>query len=149
MDNPTPSEPVIKALNSFLRGEISAVETYYAAIDRINDNPTLRQRLRECQRSHQMRIDALRQNIRSLGGVPSASSGAWGSFAKLLEDGAAIFGEKAAISALEEGEDHGRNDYKRDLDKLDDETRRFIQTSILPEQERTHDLISALEKSLA
>jgi hypothetical protein len=73
----------------------------------------------------------------------------WGTFAKLVEGGAAALGEKAAIAALEEGEDHGLRDYKSDVNDLDDTTKSFIQQRILPEQQRTHDGVSMLKKKLA
>ena len=137
----------IDTLNSFLRGEISAVETYRQAIDRLTDNP-LRYQLKECLDSHTMRVDSLRQRVQELGGTPSTSSGMWGTFARMIEGSAAMLGEKATIAALEEGEDHGKNDYQRDLDQLDYETRSWFTSRIQPEQERTHDQLSALKKAL-
>jgi len=137
----------IETLNSFLRGEISAVETYRQAIDRLVDNP-LRYQLKECFASHDMRVEALRTRIQELGGSPSTGSGVWGAFARLVEGSASMLGEKAAIAALEEGEDHGRNDYLRDIDKLDYESRAWFETRILPEQQRTHDQLAALKHAL-
>ena len=57
-----------------------------------------------------------------------------------------MISEKAAVAVLEEGEDHGRDDYKRELEGLDADARNLIVTSILPEQMRTHDALSALKK---
>lgn len=135
----------IDALNSFLRGEISAVETYEQAIEKIAD-PYVRQQLEECQRSHQMRVDILREEIEDLGGEASASSGAWGAFASAIEGGAKVFGEESAIAALERGEDHGLADYRRDLDKLDFDVRDLVEGDLLPEQERTHAIMSSLQQ---
>ena len=39
---------------------------------------------------------------------------------------------KAALAALEEGEDHGLRMYKDDLDKLDTSTRSFVEGELLP-----------------
>jgi hypothetical protein len=68
-------------------------------------------------------------------------------WAKTVEGAAKIFGDKAAISALEEGEDHGLNDYKRGLDDddLDGESRSLLTSRLLPEQQATHDRMSALK----
>ena len=137
----------IETLNSFLRGEISAVETYRQAIDRLTDNP-LRYQLKDSLDSHVTRVEALRQRVQELGGTPATGSGVWGAFARLVEGSAAMLGEKAAIGALEEGEDHGKNDYERDIDQLDYETRSWFETRILPEQQRTHDQLSALKKAI-
>src|SRR5690349_18504761 len=97
----------IDQLNSFLRGEISAVETYRIAIDRLDTNSASHGELAACMQSHQERVDLLRDQIRMLGGAPAEKSGPWGAFAKTVEGGAALLGDKMSISALEEGEDHG------------------------------------------
>jgi uncharacterized protein (TIGR02284 family) len=138
----------VDVLNSFLRGEISAVETYRQALEKVKAAP-VRAQLLDCMQSHTRRADVLRQQITSLGGEPSKSSGVWGTFAKAVEGGAKVLGEKAAVAALEEGEDHGRNDYRQDLEKLDPMTRQFVETRIMPEQERTHSTLSDLKRALA
>ena len=142
----TTTENTIDQLNSFLRGELSAVETYQQAVARL-DTSVNRGLLEECARSHQKRATLLAREIQRLGGEPAKSSGAWGTFAKLVEGGAQVFGESMAIAALEEGEDHGRDDYRRDLDELEPSARIFIEQQVLPEQLRTHDAMRALKKS--
>jgi len=145
---PEAREQSVDVLNSFLRGEISAVETYRQALEKV-EKPQVRTQLQDCMQSHAQRVTLVSEQIRTLGGTPSTSSGVWGAFAKAVEGGAKTFGEKAAVSALEEGEDHGRNDYRRDLDKLDVATRQVVQTHVVPEQQRTHDTMSALKKTLS
>lgn len=144
----TATEQSVNQLNSFLRGEISAVETYRQALDHLKTT-THRAELVSCQQSHEQRAAILAEHIRKLGGTPAASSGAWGSFAKLVEGGAAALGEKTAIAALEEGEDHGNRDYQADLSKLDTGTRSIIETRVLPLQRTSHATISALKKQLS
>lgn len=139
-------ESTIDHLNSFLRGEISAVETYRQAMDKVND-PRAISTLQECQSSHARRVALLRDYITRLGGSPSSDSGAWGGFAKAVQGGAAVFGEDAAIAVLEQGEDHGLADYRRDMDDLDAEARRFVEADLLPEEERTHGALSTLKHS--
>jgi uncharacterized protein (TIGR02284 family) len=136
----------IKQLNSFLRGELSAVQTYDQAIEKLrHDEPEITNELRACRESHRRRVDELTREVRRLGGVPATDAGVWGSFAKAVEGTAKLFGKKAAINALEEGEDHGRNDYQRDLGDLDPPEREFIQQKIMPEQRMTHDSLSRLQ----
>jgi hypothetical protein len=137
----------IGVYNSFLRGELSAVETFRQALAKISD-PAMRTVLEDCARSHQERVVLLNDEIRRLGATPSASSGVWGTFAKLVERSAKGFGIKTAIAALEEGEDHGLADYKRDLGKLDGEGRSFVTSKLMPLQEKTHRAISELKHSL-
>jgi bacterioferritin (cytochrome b1) len=138
------AEKVIDALNKFLRGELSAVETYEQAIERLRSS-TFAAELSECQRSHQERVELLRQQVLQLGGEPSKSSGVWGGFAKTVEGGAKVFGEKAAVAALEEGEDHGLRLYRNELDSLDLGTRDVVDRILLPEQERTHRTMSTIK----
>lgn len=148
MKNETNTSEDIDQLNSFLRGEISAVETYDQAIKKLADEPALAESLRACRASHDRRVNALRSEIRRLGGDPAEGSGVWGAFAKAVEGGAKVFGKSAAIAALEEGEDHGRDDYLGDLEKLTPAIKSFVQTQLVPEQKRTHDALSRLKSSL-
>jgi hypothetical protein len=138
----------ISQLNSFLRGELSAAETYRLALDRL-EHSEYRGTLVQCSRSHEERARMLTEAILGRGGDPDDSSGAWGSLVRLIERSAAAIGEKAAIAVLEEGEDHGRDDYLRDLDRLEPSARQLIEFAIIPEQRRTHDAIKAVKRSLS
>lgn len=135
----------VEQLNSFLRGEISAVETYQLALEKIDHISTARDELLVNLKSHQDRVMMLQDAIRALGGEPATDSGPWGTFAKVVEKGAKVLGEKATIAALEEGEDHGLKDYKADLNDLDFQARELVQQKLLPEQQHTHDRLSKLK----
>jgi hypothetical protein len=138
----------IDQLNSFLRGELSAVETYRMALDKLEPGSPARFELETNLMSHQDRITMLRDAILMLGGEPAESSGPWGVFAKAVEGSARAFGDKAAVSALEEGEDHGLADYKRDADELDPESQRLVNDRLLPLQEQSHQRMSSLKQRL-
>ncbi|MCB9623109.1 MAG: DUF2383 domain-containing protein [Sandaracinus sp.] len=127
----------IDQLDSFLRGERSAVETYDQAIEKLKDEPLVIAQLRLCRDSHARRARMLEAQIRDLGGNPSDDSGLWGTFAKLVEGGAKLFGKTAALEALQEGEKHGVNDYERDADDLSPGVRAFVEHQLLPEQRRS------------
>jgi demethoxyubiquinone hydroxylase (CLK1/Coq7/Cat5 family) len=143
----TDTDKSVQTLNGFLRGEISAVETYRQAMAKLSASPA-RAQLAECHQSHEQRAEKLRQQIRRLGGEPATDSGAWGAFSRLVEGGAKAFGEKAAIAALEEGEDHGLKLYRDDLGKLDASSRELVQQELLPAQERTHRSLSTLKHTM-
>lgn len=143
----TETDKSVDALNELLRGEISAVETYRQAIDKLGGSPT-RGQLEGCRQSHEQRIAKLREQVTRLGGQPETESGAWGAFARLFEGGAKAFGERAAVAALEEGEDHGLKLYRTDLEKLDAASRTLVETDLLPAQERTHRDMSTLKQTL-
>jgi uncharacterized protein (TIGR02284 family) len=137
----------VDQLNSFLRGELSAVETYRMALDKLDATNPMRFEIQANMQSHQERVTALREAIIQLGGTPSDSSGPWGAFAKAVEGTAKVFGDKAALAALEEGEDHGLKDYKRELDDedLDMSSKALLTSRLLPAQQATHDRMSALK----
>jgi demethoxyubiquinone hydroxylase (CLK1/Coq7/Cat5 family) len=143
----TPNADVVGKLNSFLRGEISAVETYKQALEKVED-PAIRSQLQSCEEDHEHRIELLRERITHLGGKPDQSSGAWGVWAKLVQGGGDLLGDKTALKALEEGEDHGLDGYRKDLDELDSETRIWVESAILPMAERTHGAMSALKRTV-
>jgi uncharacterized protein (TIGR02284 family) len=102
-------------LNSLLRGEMSAIETYRQAIEKFAGEPETDQ-LRAFQRDHRDAADALWHHIERHGGKPSEGSGPWGSFAKAIEGAAKLLGDTAALKALKEGEEHGLKDYQDALD---------------------------------
>ena len=138
----------IDQLNSFLRGELSAVESYKLALDHLEQSE-FRATLVQCSRSHEERARLLSEAILGRGGEPSPSSGAWGSLVRMVERSALALGEGAAIAVLEEGEDHGRDDYLRDLDTLEPSARQLVEFAILPEQRRTHDTVRAVKHTLS
>ena len=134
----TDTKSNVEKLNEFLSNELAAVETYQQCIDKTSGSVTA-PRLRELRQSHAARAEQLRERIMALGGEPVKSSGAWGSFAKTVEGGAKMFSEQAALAILEEGEDKGLADYRKDLDKLEESSRSFVASALLPEQQRSHD----------
>jgi hypothetical protein len=140
------SKDTIDTLNKFLRGELAAVETYNQALERLKTS-SFSADLAECRRSHEERVELLRQQVVRMGGTPTDGSGAWVTFAKLVEGGAKLFGEKAALAALEEGEDHGVKLYREDVQKLDATTRDLIERVLAPAQSRTHQVMSTLKHS--
>jgi len=141
------AEKTVDTLNGFLRGEISAVETYRQAIAKLGSSPTGAQ-LEDCRRSHERRVEKLRDQVARLGGEPAQDSGAWGAFARLVEGGAKVFGESATVAALEEGEDHGLKMYREELDKLDIVSRQVVEADLLPAQKQTHQFMSLLKRTL-
>ncbi len=135
----------IDRLNAMLRGERSAVETYAQCIEKLANSRFVTQ-LAELKASHAARVEKLTGRITQAGGEAATTSGAWGAFAKLIEGGATVFGEKAAVAALEEGEDHGKKDYA-DLEGLSADVRMFVQTELIPEQQRTHDALRSIKRA--
>jgi bacterioferritin (cytochrome b1) len=141
------SDEGIRQLNSFLRGEISAAETYKMAIDRAGNSPDNAANvglLREMQEEHGRAAQALRDRIRELGGEASDSSGAWGAWAKFVEGTANLFGDAASLKALKEGEEHGLKDYEEGIDDIDATSAELVQNQLIPAQQRHINLLDQL-----
>ncbi|MFL5329424.1 MAG: DUF2383 domain-containing protein [Gemmataceae bacterium] len=120
-------------LNRLLRGELSAVETYQQAARSMNGSADAVQ-LRNMLQDHIEAVRSLRDHILEHGGMPSDTSGVWGSWASLIEGTASLFGRNAALRALRAGEEHGVNEYERALDddELPFECKELIRNSLLP-----------------
>jgi len=125
-------------LNSLLRGELAATETYQQALARIDDEPGAAD-LRRIHLDHREAANTLRQHVRTYSGEPDHGSGTWGAFAKAVEGAAKLFGNTTAMRALRQGEQSGLSSYE---DALDDESlplecKNLIRTTLIP-QTRAH-----------
>ena len=95
---------------------MSAIETYRMAIEKLADSnePGVAE-LQRFQRDHRDAADVLWHHLERKGERPSEGSGAWGAFAKAVEGTAKLLGNKAALKALKEGEEHGLKEYEEAL----------------------------------
>ena len=148
---PADHDEACRQLNSFLRGEISAAETYRMAIDKASqsaDGNANMSMLREIQEEHGRAAQAVRDRIRELGGEPSDSSGAWGAWAKFTQGTANLFGDAASLKALKEGEEHGLKDYEEGVDDIDATSSELVQNQLIPAQQRHIALLDQLINSV-
>ena len=141
----THTDDEIRQLNSLLRGEISAVETYDIALKKLDDTTTAEAtQLRSIAQEHGEAAQTLREMIREAGGQPETSSGAWGAWAKTVSSVASIFGDTSALKSLKEGEEHGAKDYRDALDDLDPDCANVVSGTLLPANERHIQVIDSL-----
>jgi uncharacterized protein (TIGR02284 family) len=141
------STECVDKLNSLLQGELSAVETYRQALEKTQD-ARVKEELKACHSCHAGRVDTLVQKVKEMGGKVPENSGVWGAFAKMMEGGATIFGDKASIAVLEEGEDKGLDDYNKMLQDSSPEVK-AVAAALMPMQEGTHAKMRTLKKSFA
>jgi len=139
------TKKIIDQCNEFLRGELSAVETYDLALNKVKTGD-LATALRQLRDAHDERVGILRQKLRELAADPSESSGAWGAFAKAIQAGADLFGNGVAIAALEEGEDHGMKMYTDALSVKEPVLLDLVNSKLLPAQRKSHDLCRTLKR---
>jgi demethoxyubiquinone hydroxylase (CLK1/Coq7/Cat5 family) len=91
-------------------------------------------------------LNLLRTRIARLRMEPAASSGVWGAFARALQAGADLLGDRAAIAVLEQGEERDLARHSSELGTTDSRTWKLIESELLPEQRRTRELCGALKK---
>jgi len=137
----------IDTLNCLLRGEISATETYNQALEKFAGKPQEAE-LRRLRDEHRTTANALRQHVHGHGGEPDTDSGWWGTWAKMVEGTAKVFGETAALKALKEGEEHGVKQYKDALEDRDlsADCKTLIRAQFLPQTEAHVSSIDRLMK---
>lgn len=129
----TANSECIEVCNRLLRGELSAVETYDQTIRKFENDPAATT-LRRIRDEHQQSAARLQSNVAGMGGEPATDSGAWGTVTQAAQGVAKMFGESAALKGLQQGEEHGLNDYQ---DALDDEEvmpecKQMIRSELMP-----------------
>lgn len=138
------------ALNSLLRGEMSARETYDQAIEKLRDSkrPDLVNTLTRIRSEHARAVETLRSHVTTHGGTPSDGSGAWGTFATAVEGAAKMLGPQTALAALKQGEQQGLNDYERTIQSEDvaADCKTLIRSELMPQ---TQEHIGALDRLMA
>lgn len=127
----------MKQIESLIRGEMSAVKSIDAILDKI-ENESEKTQLSSIRQDHVQAVDKLKRFSGAEYKEDVQSSGPWGAFASAFTGGASFFGDKSALRALKVGEEHGLNEYQEALasGNLDPELKTVIQNELLPAQEQ-------------
>jgi len=149
METTHDTSETVGQLNSFLRGEISAAETYRMAIGKLSDDEQASVAanvglLRGIQDEHARAAATIRDRIEELGGQPSDSAGVWGAWASTVQGTMNLFGDASALRGLKEGEEHGLKDYQSGLDSIDPSSQQLIQNQLIPAQQRHITLLDQM-----
>ena len=128
-------------LNKCLRSELSAIETYHQALEKIRSehgqDPGFRE-LNQMLTEHRDAAERLRTLVRQDGGTPSTDSGAWGTWSKTVMGAAKLFGDKSALKALKEGEESGLKEYQAVVQDSDTPTHVKSEISTLMARQQEH-----------
>lgn len=143
---PVPATSRAGDFSFLVKDELAAVETYRQALEKVGAGPAGPDLLR-IEAEHEEAARVLQRRMRDLGRTPPDKPGLWGAFAEAVQGAAKLFGAKAAIKALKEGEEHGIHDYE---DALEDEAlpadvKELISTTLLP---RTRAHLPVLDRHL-
>lgn len=139
----------VETCNSLLRGERSAVETYDIAIDKFSSH-AVKPHLERIRSEHVKSVGDLETRVKAMGATPDSDSGAWGTFAKAVQNTANVFGKESAIASLQRGEEHGRKDYEDALDEkeVSAECKTLIRNVLLPRVESHIAELDRLEETI-
>jgi hypothetical protein len=123
-------------LDELIRGEMAALKAYDEILAKVKD-PDEVKNLTSMKTDHKNALETLKRYASSEVKADTQNSGAWGIFAKAWMKGATVFGDKTALKALNQGEEHGVSEYREALlDKnLSPDVKRIIKSTLLPRQE--------------
>lgn len=132
-------------LNKLIRGELAAVESYDTALKKI-ENSDEKMKLQTIRNTHQDAADKLKVFVAQKEKKEVKDSGIWGDVTKTYEGGASLLGNKTAVKALSQGEEHGLKEFRTALkdEKLPREIRQMIETQLIPNQERNLKTLKSL-----
>jgi hypothetical protein len=127
-------------LNTLLRGELAAVESYDRAIPRFEGEPAAPE-LHHLRDAHAEAVAVLRERVVRSGGVPADGHGPWAAFTTAL-------GPATVLKALQEGERHGVSEYEAALSagRLDHDSADTIRSQLLP---RCREHVLELDRLMA
>jgi hypothetical protein len=139
---------IVDRLCSLYRSEFAAANTYALALQHESLHPWGFV-LRRQHAVHQERLGVLAERIRSVGAAVPTTSGAWGTFTRIVEDTAASISSELALAVLEEEEDSLELEYERALEVLDSESQLLVSERLLPAQRVTHYVVRRAHESAA
>ena len=101
----------VEALNNLYRMELSTLEAYRKAYEKLNPSP-LAMEIYSIEEAHEDAINQLSEEITRCGGEPQPNELGWGVLSKLYIDVASLFREREMLAALVEREEKERDAYE-------------------------------------
>lgn len=137
----------VEQMAQILRGEVSAMEAYTQVMQKVK-NGAEAHRLEEFLNDHRKAVTYWKSQVEKMNVDIPFSSGPWGDVVEAFIGSAKILGNRVALKALQEGEEHGLEEYKDALENpdLSLEHKKNIKETFIPNQERHITSISAMMK---
>jgi hypothetical protein len=145
--NKQPVESDISGLAALHAGELSVVEAYDKALERVK-NENLTPTLQECRTSHSLRAQALRVRLQAIGASPKDDAGFLGGVTGMIEAGAAMLGDRPAVDVLAKTENFSSEQYEIHMRNLAPESLRMATELLLPCQKSTRETMTLLSAYL-
>lgn len=130
-------------LEDLIRGEMSAVKAYHQVLEKVKDKDEV-EKLTDILKNHQDAVAALKKHATADVLEDTKTTGVWGTFVKGYTGGAKIFGNKTALKALRQGEEHGLKEYKEALNdkNISADIKQLIREDLMPKLEKDISAIS-------
>lgn len=126
-------------LDDLVRGEQAALKAYDQLLTDTKDEK-MKSKLEMIRKDHEAAVSKLSKYVAGKKDIleDTQDAGVWGTFAKTWTKGGQLMGNKQALKALQQGEEHGINEYKEALedDTLSAELKKTIKTDLLPAQQK-------------
>ncbi|MAF79298.1 MAG: hypothetical protein CME60_14140 [Halobacteriovoraceae bacterium] len=124
-------------IKEIIKGERAAVETYGQVFEKYGADSQM-DKLRYFSKDHKEAVMELNNIARQNNIEIPESSGAWGSWSKLVTGTATMLGEKSALKALKEGEEHGLKEYEDLLSSssVPTQLKTMVQDKFIPMQRK-------------
>lgn len=122
-------------LDDLIRGEMAAVRSYNTVLEKVKD-PQEKERLTSMKKDHEKAVAELKKHANKDVKEDTTEAGVWGSFASAYAGGAKLFGNKTAMRALKQGEEHGVREYEEALEdgSINADLKNKIRAEFLPKQ---------------
>ncbi len=130
-------------MDDLIRGEMSAVKAYRQVLEKVKDKSDAA-KLTAILRNHEKAVTTLKKHASADVLEDTQTVGPWGTFVAGYTGSAKIFGDKTALKALRQGEEHGLNEYKEALDdkNISADVKQLIRSDLMPKQEEHISVIS-------
>lgn len=126
-------------LDDLVRGEEAAIKAYDQALKDVKD-PKQRAKLETIRKDHVYAVSYLSKFVASKEDIleDTEDAGAWGTFSKAWVKTRSFTGNDGAVKALQQGEEHGIDEYKEALkdDTLSAELKNEIKAKLIPNQQK-------------
>jgi uncharacterized protein (TIGR02284 family) len=134
-----PAADAVTQLDDLVRGELAAMKAYDQLLSDTKDEK-MKTKLQAIRKDHEMAVSRLSKYVAGKKDLleDTENAGAWGTFAKAWTKGGSLLGNKTALKALQQGEEHGINEYKEALkdETLPKELKQAIKAELLPKQQK-------------
>ncbi len=123
----------IDALNSLLRCQMAAVESYDLAINKYED-PHILTDLQSIREEHLQAEILLREKVLQMGGEPVETSEPWGTCSAAVIGTDKATGPATALAALKQGEEHSINEFEDSLnsERVSADCKQLVRANLLP-----------------